>query len=82
MRNLSIYYWIKNNQRGATLRTTRNAATNKITYWASVTVNNVTKMLRINKYEYDLIKSRAKTMDCFNTHSNGRFIYHECSIRF
>lgn len=84
MSDLSVYYWIKNNQRGAaTLRTTYNKATKQKTYWASVTVAHTTKYVRINKYEYDAINDRAGNVkSCFVTHSNGRFTYNEHCVNF
>lgn len=84
MSNLSIYYWIKNNQRGATrLRKTIDTRTYKTYYYALVNVNGVERMTRITKYEYDTINDRhGARRDAFITHTRKHMTLHEHCIQF
>ena len=84
MSDLSIYYWIKNNQCGiTTLRRTYNNQTATHTYWARIVVNKVAKFIRINRDEYDTINNRhGAVKDCFLTYTHRNVTRHEHCVRF
>jgi hypothetical protein len=84
MSDLSVYFWIKNNQRGATtLRKTVNTRTDKTYYYALVRVNGVERMTRITKDEYAVINDRyGNKRDCFVTREKNGFIYNDHCVQF
>lgn len=79
--HLDVFYFIKNTQKGTTLR--RTDSKGRTYFYAKVTYSTCNIFTRISKYEYDQIDQywNAKK-DCMITYFKGNKLYQEHCIIF
>jgi hypothetical protein len=79
--NLSVFYFIRNMQKGTTLRRVDNNGGTR--FYAYVNANNKGVFVRISQHEYNMIDEHFNVIkSCFSTYHKNAKLYQEHSIQF
>lgn len=81
MSNLSVFYFIKNQQKSSTLRVTHSGG--KMFFFAEIILPHTSYFTRISKQEYNTINDHWSCVkDSFVSYFKGDKLYQEHCLRF
>ena len=79
--SLSVFYFIRNMQKGTTLRRVDNSGDTR--FYAYVNASGNGTFVRISKHEYSMIDEHFNVIkSCFSTYHKNAKLYQEHSIQF
>lgn len=79
--NLSVFYFIRNMQKGTTLRRVDNKGSTR--FYAYVNANGNGIFVRISQHEYNMIDEHFNVIkSCLSTYRKNARLYQEHSIQF